>query len=197
MATKPSPTVTVGNVRFGNALPFALIAGPCALESRAHAFDMASALKDITAQARHRLRLQNLVRQGEPHQREERARHRARQGAADLRRTAGKTRRAGAHRRARARPVRAGRRSRRHSADPGVPVPADRPAGRRRKDRPRGQRQEGPVPRALGHGECRREDHGRRQPQCARHRARRLVRLQHAGLRHARAADARHRPARR
>jgi 2-dehydro-3-deoxyphosphooctonate aldolase (KDO 8-P synthase) len=49
MATKPSQTVTVGNVRFGNALPFALIAGPCALESRAHAFDMASALKDITA----------------------------------------------------------------------------------------------------------------------------------------------------
>jgi 2-dehydro-3-deoxyphosphooctonate aldolase (KDO 8-P synthase) len=42
-------TVTVGNVRFGNALPLALIAGPCALESRAHAFDMASALQDIAA----------------------------------------------------------------------------------------------------------------------------------------------------
>jgi 2-dehydro-3-deoxyphosphooctonate aldolase (KDO 8-P synthase) len=49
MTTKPSPIVAVGKVRFGNALPFALIAGPCALESRAHAFDMASALKDITA----------------------------------------------------------------------------------------------------------------------------------------------------
>lgn len=32
---------------FGNALPLALIAGPCALESRAHALEMASALKEI------------------------------------------------------------------------------------------------------------------------------------------------------
>jgi 2-dehydro-3-deoxyphosphooctonate aldolase (KDO 8-P synthase) len=39
--------VTVGRVRFGNALPLALIAGPCALESRAHALEMAAALKEI------------------------------------------------------------------------------------------------------------------------------------------------------
>jgi 2-dehydro-3-deoxyphosphooctonate aldolase (KDO 8-P synthase) len=45
---KPSATVTIGAVKFGNALPFALIAGPCALESRAHALEMASALKEIT-----------------------------------------------------------------------------------------------------------------------------------------------------
>jgi 2-dehydro-3-deoxyphosphooctonate aldolase (KDO 8-P synthase) len=48
MAAKPNRTVTIGKVRFGNALPLALIAGPCALESRAHAFEMASALKEIT-----------------------------------------------------------------------------------------------------------------------------------------------------
>ena len=42
-----NPIVTVGTVRFGNALPLALIAGPCALESRQHALEMASALKDI------------------------------------------------------------------------------------------------------------------------------------------------------
>ncbi len=47
--TKPNPIVGVGGARFGNALPLALIAGPCALESRAHAFDMAGALKDIAA----------------------------------------------------------------------------------------------------------------------------------------------------
>ena len=41
--------VAVGKVRLGNALPFALIAGPCALESRAHALEMASALKEIAA----------------------------------------------------------------------------------------------------------------------------------------------------
>jgi 2-dehydro-3-deoxyphosphooctonate aldolase (KDO 8-P synthase) len=49
MTAKPNPIVAVGKARFGNALPLALIAGPCALESRAHAFDMASALKEITA----------------------------------------------------------------------------------------------------------------------------------------------------
>jgi 2-dehydro-3-deoxyphosphooctonate aldolase (KDO 8-P synthase) len=49
MTAKPNATVAVGEVKFGNALPLALIAGPCALESRAHAFDMASALKEIAA----------------------------------------------------------------------------------------------------------------------------------------------------
>jgi 2-dehydro-3-deoxyphosphooctonate aldolase (KDO 8-P synthase) len=48
-ATAPNATVTVGDVRFGNALPLALIAGPCALESRAHALETASALKEIAA----------------------------------------------------------------------------------------------------------------------------------------------------
>jgi 2-dehydro-3-deoxyphosphooctonate aldolase (KDO 8-P synthase) len=49
MTTKPNSIVTVGKARFGNSLPLALIAGPCALESRAHAFEMAAALKDIAA----------------------------------------------------------------------------------------------------------------------------------------------------
>jgi 2-dehydro-3-deoxyphosphooctonate aldolase (KDO 8-P synthase) len=43
----PNSTVSIGTVRFGNALPLALIAGPCALESRAHALEMASGLKEI------------------------------------------------------------------------------------------------------------------------------------------------------
>jgi 2-dehydro-3-deoxyphosphooctonate aldolase (KDO 8-P synthase) len=45
----PHAVVGIGSARFGNALPLALIAGPCALESRAHALEMASALKDIAA----------------------------------------------------------------------------------------------------------------------------------------------------
>jgi 2-dehydro-3-deoxyphosphooctonate aldolase (KDO 8-P synthase) len=49
VAPAPNPIVAVGNVRFGNTQPLALIAGPCALESRDHAFEMASALKEITA----------------------------------------------------------------------------------------------------------------------------------------------------
>src|SRR3954468_8313690 len=40
-------TVDVGDTRFGNRLPLALIAGPCAMESRAHALEMAAALKEI------------------------------------------------------------------------------------------------------------------------------------------------------
>ena len=49
MPVRPNSVVAVAKVRFGNALPLALIAGPCVLESRAHAFEMASALKDIAA----------------------------------------------------------------------------------------------------------------------------------------------------
>jgi 2-dehydro-3-deoxyphosphooctonate aldolase (KDO 8-P synthase) len=41
--------VAVGKARFGNALPLSLIAGPCMLESRAHALEMATALKEIAA----------------------------------------------------------------------------------------------------------------------------------------------------
>jgi len=47
---RPDAIVAVGSVRFGNALPLALIAGPCQLESRAHALEMASALKEIAAE---------------------------------------------------------------------------------------------------------------------------------------------------
>lgn len=45
--TTPNPRVSVGDVLFGNAAPLALIAGPCQLESRQHAFDMAGALKEM------------------------------------------------------------------------------------------------------------------------------------------------------
>lgn len=44
----PHLTVTLGSVRFAQNAPFALIAGPCALESREHALHMAAALKEMT-----------------------------------------------------------------------------------------------------------------------------------------------------
>jgi 2-dehydro-3-deoxyphosphooctonate aldolase (KDO 8-P synthase) len=47
MSAKPNTIVTAGKVKFGNALPLAVIAGPCALESREHAFEVAAALKEI------------------------------------------------------------------------------------------------------------------------------------------------------
>ena len=43
----PSNIVQAGPVTFGNALPLALIAGPCQMESREHALEMASAIKAI------------------------------------------------------------------------------------------------------------------------------------------------------
>ena len=45
----PNAVVSVGNVRIGNALPLALIAGPCQMESREHALEMAVAVKEIAA----------------------------------------------------------------------------------------------------------------------------------------------------
>jgi 2-dehydro-3-deoxyphosphooctonate aldolase (KDO 8-P synthase) len=46
--TKQIPAVvSAGSVRFGNHLPLSIIAGPCAMESRDHALEMASALKEI------------------------------------------------------------------------------------------------------------------------------------------------------
>ena len=45
----PDPIVEVGGVRFGNSLPLSLIAGPCAMESRSHALEVAAALKEICA----------------------------------------------------------------------------------------------------------------------------------------------------
>jgi 2-dehydro-3-deoxyphosphooctonate aldolase (KDO 8-P synthase) len=46
---KPNAAVSVGNVTFANDRPIALFAGPCQMESRAHALEMATALKEICA----------------------------------------------------------------------------------------------------------------------------------------------------
>jgi 2-dehydro-3-deoxyphosphooctonate aldolase (KDO 8-P synthase) len=40
--------IPLQNFKIGNDLPFVLIAGPCALESKDHAFEMAGALKEMT-----------------------------------------------------------------------------------------------------------------------------------------------------
>ena len=46
--TKPR-SVRIGQIEVGNDRPLALIAGPCALESRAHALEMSHALVELTA----------------------------------------------------------------------------------------------------------------------------------------------------
>jgi 2-dehydro-3-deoxyphosphooctonate aldolase (KDO 8-P synthase) len=47
MTAAPIRHVSAGSVTFGNDLPLALIAGPCQMESREHALETASALKEI------------------------------------------------------------------------------------------------------------------------------------------------------
>jgi 2-dehydro-3-deoxyphosphooctonate aldolase (KDO 8-P synthase) len=47
----PNSVVRIGNLEVGNSRKLAIIAGPCQLESRAHALEMASALKEIAAKA--------------------------------------------------------------------------------------------------------------------------------------------------
>lgn len=45
--SKPNGIVKVGNIVFSNEKPFSLIAGPCQIESRDHAFEMAGRIKTI------------------------------------------------------------------------------------------------------------------------------------------------------
>lgn len=40
--------ITIGNFQIGNKLPLALLAGPCQIESRQHAIDMAGSMVEIT-----------------------------------------------------------------------------------------------------------------------------------------------------
>src|ERR1700761_933776 len=49
--TQPNEVVKAGPVEIGNAKKLSIIAGPCQLESRAHAFDMAGALKEACEKA--------------------------------------------------------------------------------------------------------------------------------------------------
>lgn len=45
--TNPNSTISVGNVVFSNNAPLSIIAGPCQMESRDHAFEMAGRIKEI------------------------------------------------------------------------------------------------------------------------------------------------------
>jgi 2-dehydro-3-deoxyphosphooctonate aldolase (KDO 8-P synthase) len=49
MSSTPQRTVRVGKVEIANDRPLAVIAGPCALESRTHALEVSAALREIGA----------------------------------------------------------------------------------------------------------------------------------------------------
>ena len=46
-SARPNPAVRLGPITIGNDQPIMVFAGPCQMESRAHALEMASALKEI------------------------------------------------------------------------------------------------------------------------------------------------------
>lgn len=50
MTLKPNAAVQAGDVVFSNVAPLSLIAGPCQMESRDHAFMIAGALKEMCAE---------------------------------------------------------------------------------------------------------------------------------------------------
>ena len=144
--------VEAGSVRFGNHLPLSIIAGPCAMESRDHALEMAAALKEIAG----RLGLGLVYKSS--FDKANRTSVSSARGIgldkalsifAEVKETFGLPVLTDVHENDQCAAVGRGGR---HPADPGLPVPPDRPSGRCRQDRPGGQRQEGPVPRALGHG---------------------------------------------
>ncbi len=186
-----APVVTLGSVKFGNDLPISIIAGPCQLESRAHALEVASALKEIAARLKIGLVYKTSFDKANRTQRFGAARASGLAQAlpifAEIRSALGLPVLTDVHESGQCAEV--------AEAVDVLQIPAflcrqtDLLVAAAATGKV-GQRQEGPVPGAVGHGQCGRQDH--RQP------ATRNVlvtergvslRLQHASLRHAGAAD--------
>ena len=156
-------TVQVGPLSIANDRPFVLIAGPCAMESRAHALETSHALVELTRKLGIGLIYKSLLRQGQPDHAGQRPGDRAGNQPADPGRGPRDLGLPGPDRHPSAGAVRPGGGSGRRAPDPRFPVPPDRPAAGRRRNRPGDQRQEGPVPGPLGHEE--------RRGQARQHRA--------------------------
>ena len=174
-------TIRLGDVAVANHLPFVLIAGPCQIESRAHALEVAHGLAEITRAAGVKLIYKSSFDKAN------RTSATAARGVgmaqglqilATVREQIGLPVLTDVHL---PEQCAAGGRGGGRAANPRVFMPPNRPAARRRRDRPRDQREEGPVPRALGHGECGRQDRGYRERKHPALRTRRQLRLQHAG----------------
>ena len=173
----PNSIVEVRGVRIGNALPLALFAGPCQLESRPHALEMASALKEIAA----RLGIGLVYKTS--FDKANRTSARSARGIglkaalpifAEIRETLGLPVLTDVHDASQCALV--------AEAVDVLQIPAflcrqTDLLNRGCRNRARGKDQERPVPRALGHEKRGRQGACRRQPQCDRHRARRQLRL--------------------
>ena len=182
--------VRIGDITVGNDLPLALIAGPCAMESRAHALEMSARAGRDHRQLGIGLIYKTSFDKANRTSSAARAVS-AGQGLpifAEIRET---LRLPGIDRRARGRAMRARRPRRWMSADPGLSVPADRPADRRRRRPARAVNvKKGQFLAPWDMQQRRRQARRHRQRAHPAVRARRQLRLQHAGLRHALAAGA-------
>ncbi len=149
MAPPAAITLAPGVIIGGDALP--VIAGPCVIEIPRAAPRRRPRRSGDRPPARAAAGLQVLLRQGQPELDQELPRSGPERRVAHPGRGQARDRAADAHRRARALAVRACCRGLRRAADPGLPLPPDRPGRRRGAHRPGGQRQEGPVPRSRRH----------------------------------------------
>ena len=169
--------VMAGAVAIGGGAPLALIAGPCVIESDAHASMIAESLAEIASRCgvplifkasydkANRTSLKSFRGPGIEEGLKSPVGHQE------------ALRRADPHRHPRGQSGGAGRRSRRRAADSRVPFAADRPHRGRGENRPDDQLEEGAVSRARRHEA--RDCQGRRIGQHAgvRHRARLQLRL--------------------
>ena len=145
--------VTIGGLTVGNDRPLLVIAGPCQLESLDHAQMIAGTMAEACAAAGAQFVFKASY---------DKANRTSLTGRRGLGMEAGLEVLAAV--RAMGVPVltdvhdvdqaRGGGGGGRCDPDPGLPLPPDRPAAGRGRNRRRGQHQEGPVPGALGHGEC-------------------------------------------
>ena len=58
--------VAIGPLTLGPSAPLLFIGGPCVIESPSHALDLGRAIQAIARARRRPVRLQGLVRQGQP-----------------------------------------------------------------------------------------------------------------------------------
>ena len=149
---RDGPQVPIADGVVLGATVLVLIAGPCVIESEAHAVGLGRGDCRHRAARRRAVRLQGLVRQGQPHVGARRSAARASRPAwqmlARVEREVGVPILTDIHEPWQAAQVGRGRR---RPADSGVPLAADRPDRRGGEDRARRQPQEGPVPGAARH----------------------------------------------
>ena len=167
----PSSSFSIGKIRFGANAPLFLIAGPCVIESEAHATSMAERLGAIAARAGHSLTLQSVLRQSQSLVGRFLSRpgtgRRPADSALRLRNDTGLPILTDVHDVSQVGPA---AEVCDVSADSCVPLPPDRPARCGGTHRPRRQSEERPVPFAVGNGQRggksrqhrKREDHSHR-----------------------------------